>query len=32
MSVEWLSSLEDGLRRAAESQRPVLLDISAAPR
>ncbi len=32
MALEWLASLPEGLERAAAAERPVLLDISAAPR
>lgn len=32
MAIEWLESLEAGLKRGEESKRPVLLDINAAPR
>lgn len=32
MAIPWLSSLQEGLQRGAEVKKPVLLDISAAPR
>lgn len=32
MAIAWLSSLGEGLERAESEHKPVLLDISAAPR